>query len=63
MALLVTWPVFVAVAVAVRLDSPGPAFYRQERVGLGGEIFRIHKFRTMRGGHNAAMVSATGTAG
>jgi lipopolysaccharide/colanic/teichoic acid biosynthesis glycosyltransferase len=60
MALLVTWPVFVAVAVAVRLDSPGPAFYRQERVGLGGEIFRIHKFRTMRGGHNAAMVSATG---
>jgi lipopolysaccharide/colanic/teichoic acid biosynthesis glycosyltransferase len=58
MALLVTWP--VSVAVAVRLDSPGPAFYRQERVGLGGEIFRIHKFRTMRGGHNAAMVSATG---
>ena len=41
-------PVLVAIAVWLRLDSPGPALYRQERVGRGGEIFRIHKFRTMR---------------
>lgn len=36
------------VALAVKLDSPGPVFFRQERVGRGGRPFRIHKFRTMR---------------
>ena len=41
-------PVFFAVALWIRIDSPGPVFYRQERVGLGGRTFRIHKFRTMR---------------
>ena len=58
--LLVTWPLFVALAVAIRLDSPGPAFYRQERVGLRGETFQIHKFRSMRVDHGGALVSATG---
>ncbi|MBT9595610.1 MAG: sugar transferase [Vitreoscilla sp.] len=36
------------VALAIRLDSPGPVFFRQERVGQGGRLFRIHKLRTMR---------------
>lgn len=45
--LLLLAPVFAAVAVWIRLDSPGPAFYRQERVGRFGVLFRIHKFRTM----------------
>lgn len=40
-------PVFVLIALAIRLDSPGPVFYRQQRVGRGGAPFRIHKFRTM----------------
>ena len=35
------------VALEIRLDSPGPVFYRQVRVGLRGREFRIHKFRTM----------------
>jgi lipopolysaccharide/colanic/teichoic acid biosynthesis glycosyltransferase len=37
----------LAIALWVRLDSPGPVFFRQERVGQGGRPFRIHKFRTM----------------
>jgi len=40
-------PVMAAVAVWIRLDSPGPALYRQERVGLGGRPFWLLKFRTM----------------
>jgi lipopolysaccharide/colanic/teichoic acid biosynthesis glycosyltransferase len=38
----------VLVALWIRLDSPGPVFFRQERVGRHGRPFRIHKFRTMR---------------
>lgn len=40
-------PVFAAIALAIRLDTPGPVFYRQQRVGRAGALFRIHKFRTM----------------
>lgn len=47
-ALLVLAPLLAVVAVAIRLDSPGPVFFRQERVGRGGRPFHIHKFRTMR---------------
>ncbi len=46
-ALLALWPLFLLIALAIRLDSRGPAFYRQERVGKDGEPFRIFKFRTM----------------
>ncbi|MBZ8140249.1 sugar transferase [Rubrivivax gelatinosus] len=49
-ALLLLAPLLLLVALAVRLDSPGPVFFRQERVGRGGVPFRIHKFRTMRAG-------------
>jgi len=48
LALLLLWPLFVVVALAIKLESPGPVFYRQQRVGRFGRLFRIHKFRTMR---------------
>lgn len=47
LGLLVLSPVLVALALWIKLDSPGPVFFRQERVGLRGRVFRIHKFRTM----------------
>jgi exopolysaccharide biosynthesis polyprenyl glycosylphosphotransferase len=41
-------PIGLLVAIMVKLDSPGPVFYTQERVGLGGRTFRVIKFRSMR---------------
>jgi len=45
--LLVLSPLFALIAIAIKLDSPGPVFFRQERVGRHGVPFRIFKFRTM----------------
>jgi lipopolysaccharide/colanic/teichoic acid biosynthesis glycosyltransferase len=45
---LVTLPLFLVIALAVRLTSRGPVLFRQRRVGLGGREFSILKFRTMR---------------
>lgn len=45
--IVLTFPVMAALWVMVRLDSPGPAIFRQERVGAGGRLFRFRKFRTM----------------
>lgn len=46
--LLLLAPLLALVAIWVRCDSPGPALYRQQRVGRGGSLFWIYKFRTMR---------------
>jgi exopolysaccharide biosynthesis polyprenyl glycosylphosphotransferase len=47
-ALLLLAPLLVGVAAAIKLDSPGPVFFRQRRVGLHGRVFDILKFRSMR---------------
>ncbi|WP_309897208.1 undecaprenyl-phosphate glucose phosphotransferase [Archangium sp.] len=47
-ALVVSGPIMLAVALAVKLTSRGPLLYRQERMGMDGETFHILKFRTMR---------------
>lgn len=46
--LIFTLPTLLLACLAVRLDTPGPVFYRQERVGRNGSSFTIYKFRTMR---------------
>jgi exopolysaccharide biosynthesis polyprenyl glycosylphosphotransferase len=46
--LLVAAPIMLVIAVAIKLDSPGPVLLRQQRVGLGGRRFAMLKFRTMR---------------
>ncbi len=46
-ALLLLWPVMLVIGIMVRLDSPGPAIYRQVRIGLHKKPFTIYKFRSM----------------
>ncbi|HSE94420.1 MAG TPA: undecaprenyl-phosphate glucose phosphotransferase [Methylomirabilota bacterium] len=48
LGLLVLAPLFGLIALAIRLSSQGPIFYRQERMGLDGRSFGMHKFRSMR---------------
>lgn len=50
--LLVLWPVLLVIAIAIRLDSPGPIFFRQPREGFNNKPFRVYKFRSMY--HNQA---------
>jgi exopolysaccharide biosynthesis polyprenyl glycosylphosphotransferase len=47
LALLILLPVLLGIALAVRISSPGPVLYRQERVGLNGRFFTMVKFRSM----------------
>lgn len=46
--LAVLLPLFVLVAIAIKLDSPGPVFFKQKRIGINKTHFNIFKFRTMR---------------
>jgi lipopolysaccharide/colanic/teichoic acid biosynthesis glycosyltransferase len=48
LAMPLVLPLLVICALAIRLDSPGPVFFVQERIGKGGRRFRMYKFRTMQ---------------
>jgi len=50
LVLVATLPIWLAIIVAIKLDSPGPAIFVQERVGLRGRRFRFYKFRSMTDG-------------
>ena len=53
LGLMLLAPVFLLIAALIKLDSPGPVFFRQTRVGLGGRGFEMLKFRTMIDGADA----------
>jgi len=56
LGLVLLAPVFAAIAVAIKLETPGPIFFRQGRIGLGGRRFEIVKFRTMVDGAESMQV-------
>lgn len=58
--LLILSPLFVVVAIWIKLDSKGPVFYRQLRVGRYGKDFRIFKFRSMRVGADSGSLVTIG---
>ena len=47
LALIVLSPIMVIIAIAIKIDSPGPAIFKQERLGKNGKPFMLHKFRSM----------------
>lgn len=57
LGLLLLSPLLLVLALWVKLDSPGPVFFRQERVGRHGQPFRIIKFRSMRVDHDGPQIT------
>lgn len=60
LGLLVLSPLFLVIAIWIKLDSPGPIFYRQVRVGRNNKDFRIFKFRSMRVGSDKGSLVTIG---
>lgn len=60
LGLLLLWPLFLVVAILIKIQMPGPILFVQKRVGKGGKIFYCHKFRTMKINHGGSTVSVAG---
>ncbi|MBI4966216.1 MAG: sugar transferase [Desulfomonile tiedjei] len=58
LGLVIAWPLFLLIWIAIRLDSPGPVIFVAKRVGLNGKIFDLYKFRTMTAGTENAQADA-----
>ncbi len=63
LGVVISSPLLLISAVAIKLDSRGPVIYRQPRVGLGGEVFELFKLRTMRQGSDPTGVGTAVIAG
>ena len=60
MGLLLIWPILIIVAIMIKVKTPGPVFFVQQRVGKNGKLFSCHKFRTMSINHNGSTISVAG---
>ena len=55
LAIVLLLPVWLLIALLIKLDSKGPVFYTQERVGMDGRLFLLYKFRTMKAGADSEL--------
>lgn len=58
--LIFLWPLFLIVAILIKVKMPGPIIFTQKRVGKGGKVFNCHKFRTMKVNHGGSTISVAG---
>lgn len=48
LGLAILWPVFLIIVIAIKIDDPGPAFFKQKRIGIHKSYFHLYKFRSMK---------------